>query len=260
MKFIIKTVLVSTILLFSINSINAQVVTKGNTNSWFLLLNRFNLSEKFAVTNELHERTGSFLSDQATFIFRPSIDYSLNKNTEFSIGYSYVRSWPYTPYSLKTPINEHNIWEQALLKFTSGKVQMLNRIRFEHRFIDKVVSRPVAGGMEYYTDGTNFTNRFRFRFNLSFDIVKINNGKNAIFVNAFDELWINQSDNLMPTSFGRNWIYTGLGYKFNSNFNIQLAHMHQYDKVGNNNFVSSSIIQLTVFKGFNFYKQDPTNN
>ncbi len=239
------------LLITAINPLFAQTVAQGNTNTWFLLLNRFYLSDKFTVTNELHERTGDLFKDQATVIVRPSLDYALNDNVEFSVGYSYVRSWPYTPYSLQIPVNEHNIWEQALLSFKTDKVTIQNRIRFEHRFIDKVLLNSTTN--QYETNGTNYRNRFRFRFVLAFDLFKVNKGKHTIFFNSFDEAWINQSNNLMPSSFARNWIYTGLGYKFSKDFNIQLAHMHQYDRVGNNTFISSSIIQLSVFKNFKLY-------
>ncbi len=252
MRFI-AGILTLTILISCASTINAQTVTKGDVNSWFLLLNRFYLSEKFTLTNEIHERTGSFLSNQGTFILRPSIDYTLNDNVELSAGYSFVRSWPYAPYALPIARNEHNVWEQAMLKSHIGKVTIQHRFRFEHRWVDDIKSVNSITGPEYYLDGSTFANRFRYRFILSFDILKINNGRNSIFFNGFDELWINQSDNLMPNSFARNWIYTGLGYKFNKDFNIQLAHMHQYDAAGANNFISSSIIQLSVFKNFALY-------
>lgn len=248
-----KLLLALTTLILLTQNLYAQNITNGNVNSWFLLLNRFYLSDNWTVTNELHERTGSFLEDQATFIFRPSLDYSLNDNTEFSVGYSYVRSWPYQPYSLPIPINESNIWEQVLLKFKTGNVDIQNRIRFEHRFIDKIVVRNPTTAPVYDIGSTTFSNRFRFRFVVAFDLLQLPNG-HSIFFNGFDEAWINQSDNLMPTSFARNWIYTGLGYKFNKDFNIQLAHMHQYDKVGANDYISSSIIQLSLFKNFRLYR------
>jgi len=232
---------------------NAQTVTKGDVNTWFLLLNRFSLSDKFAITNEIHERTGSFMSNQGSFILRPSIDYALNDNVELSAGYSYVRSWPYAPYTQPIARNEHNIWEQAMLKSNVGKVTIQHRFRFEHRWVDNIKSVNSATGPDYYIEGSTFSNRFRYRFILGFDLLKINNGKNTIFFNSFDELWINQSDNLMPNSFARNWIYTGLGYKFSPDFNIQLGHMHQYDVAGANSFISSSIIQLSVFKNFALY-------
>lgn len=249
------------IALFSVtlisNNLFAQTnnTTRGNVNSWFLLLNRFYLSEKLTITNELHERTGNFLRDQGTFIFRPSLDYALNDDIEFSVGYSFVRSWPYAPYTQPIPRNEHNIWEQAFIKSKVGKVSIQHRFRFEHRFVDRIVTVPAFIGFDTFTSGSDFSNRFRYRFILSFDIAKINDGKHTIFFNSFDELWINQFDNLMPASFARNWIYTGLGYKFDKDFNIQLGHMHQYDKVGANNYISSSIIQLSLFKNFDLKKK-----
>lgn len=230
----------------------AQTVTKGDVNTWFLVVNRFHLSEKFTVTNEIHERTGSFLSDQGTVIVRPSVDYALNKNVELTAGYSFVRSWPYTPYKQPIARNEHNIWEQAFLKQKVGNVSIQHRFRFEQRFIQHI-DAPTNPSETFKLNGTDYANRFRYRFILSFDILKTNKGKNSIFFNGFDELWINQSNNFMPSSFARNWIYTGLGYKFNKDFNIQLAHMHQYDAAGANNFISSSIIQLSVFKNFTLY-------
>lgn len=247
-KAIIALVFLSAITPFSKLQAQDPDVTQGNLNSWFLLMNRFYLSDKFAISNELHERTGNFFQDQAIFIFRPSVDYRLNHNTELSVGYSYVRSWPYEPYTLPVPINEHNIWEQVLFHFNTGKkVTLQNRIRFEHRFIDNVEKIPLTD--DYIRNGTNFSNRFRFRFVASFDLLHLQNDK-TIFFNSFNEIWINQSDNLMPSSFARNWIYTGLGYRLSKDFNMQLGHMHQYDKVAPNTYISSSIIQLSVFKNF----------
>lgn len=250
MKKIILLVLLTTSTFTSVSF--AQTVTRGNANTWFLLLNRFYLTEKFTITNELHERTGDLFADQSTFIFRPSLDYALNEAVELSVGYSFVRSWPYSPYTQPIPRNEHNIWEQAFIKQRVGNVSIAHRFRIEHRFVDNIKA-PTLPGEDYTTDGSVFSNRFRYRFILSFDIAKFKNGTQALFFNGFDELWINQSNNLLPSSYARNWIYTGLGYRFNKDFNIQLAHMHQYDKVGASNFVSSSIIQLSVFKNFTLY-------
>lgn len=233
---------------------SAQTVNGGNVNTWFLLLNRFYLSDKFTLTNEVHERTGDILSDQATFILRPSVDYALNDNVELSVGYSFVRSWPYAPYSQLIPRNEHNIWEQVMLKSTSGRVSIQHRFRFEHRFVDNIVVRYPNINPLAEIDGTTYSNRFRYRLIVSFDLARFENNQ-SLFFNGFDELWINQANNMMPTSFARNWIYTGLGYKFNKDFNIQLGHMRQQDKTGNNNYISSSIIQLSLFKNFTLYKK-----
>ncbi len=227
--------------------IRSQEVTDGNLNTWFLLLNHFKISDKFTITNELHERTGSFLSDQGQVLIRPSIDLNLNAQTDISLGYTFINMQSYEPYYLPISRNEHNIWEQVLLKFDVGNVQVQNRIRQEHRWVEHIES---TGIDKFEINGTDFQNRFRYRFTVNFDLIKMKRDGQALFFSGFDEIWINQSDNLMPSSMARNWLYLGLGYRFDKSANIQLGFMNQYDKVGDNDFISSAILQLTLVKRF----------
>jgi hypothetical protein len=253
MRMLIKYLLTASLCSTLALPVAANNTTEGNLNTWSLLLNRFYLSDKFTFTNEIHERSGAFLKDQGTFIVRPSIDYALNKDIELSIGYSFVHSTPYEPYTQAISRNEHNIWEQAMLKSKVGNVTVQHRFRFEHRFVQTIKKENLTE--DYYLDGYTYSNRFRYRLIVMFDILKLNDKKHSIFFHGFDELWINQADNMMPTSYARNWIYTGLGYKFNRDFNIQLGHMRQQDKINDNTFISSSIIQLSVFKNFTLYNR-----
>ncbi len=224
----------------------AQEVTDGNLNSWFLLLNRFNLSDKLSITNELHERTGSFLKDQGQLLIRPSLDYHFNPNLEVSFGYSFIRVNPYEPYALPIARNEHNIWEQVLLKFDVGNVHMQNRFRQENRWVNHIDNQQG----EYTIQGNDYANRFRYRFVISFDIIKFGDDAQSIFFNGFDEIWFDQDSKLRPTDFTRNWLYLGLGYKFNNTTNFQTGFMHQYDKTGTNNYISTPIVQFTLQKNF----------
>lgn len=228
------------------NNLKAQEVVKGQTNSWFSLLNRLELNDKWSVSNELHERTGAFLHNQGQFLVRPSIDYHLNKQVEFSLGYTYIHSNPYNPYSLPIERNENNIWEQVLLKNTIGKVKLLHRFRQEHRWVNHIEE---TNG-NYALNGNDFLTRFRYRFITTFDIHKFQKPEHKLFAVAWDEIWISQSDNLAPKDFNRNWLYLGVGYTFNPTTNVQAGLIEQYDKVGANNFISSPIAQFTLVKNF----------
>lgn len=229
----------------------AQTVTDGYTNSWFTLLNRFQVTKKWSVSNELHERTGKFFETQGQFLFRPSIDYHLNNQVEFTLGYTFIHVSPYKPYSSPIAKNENNLWEQVVLKNSIGKVRFLHRFRQENRWIDHISSN----NGEYKINGRDYANRFRYRFVLNVDVLKIKDSKKSIFFAAFDELWFSQNDHLLPTDFSRNWIYLGLGYAFNPTTNIQAGYMHQYDKVGLNSYISTPILQITLVKNFNFLKE-----
>lgn len=239
------------VLFISTASGQAPVTTKGNTSSWFLLLNRFDITKHWSITNELHERTGSFLADQGQFLWRPSVDYSLNKNIEFSVGYSLIHVNPYAPFNQPITTTEHNIWEQVFMRWDIGKVHFANRFRLENRWVPNVVTN--NEGQHYY-DSYNHKNRFRYRFIVSTDLVKTA-PKQALFLMAWDEYWLNMRDKtIVPESFTRNWAYIGLGYRFNPTTNVQLGYMNQIDRVSDGKFVSTPIIQATFVKNFSFIK------
>lgn len=238
------TLITLTILLFA-GYARAQDIQEGNLNSWFLLLNRVQLTPKFSITNEFHERTGSFLHDQGQLLVRPSIDYQLNESIEFSVGYSFIRVWPYAPYNPPVIRNENNVWEQVTLKNDVGNVHFHHRLRQENRWMNRVVTE---NGMTTI-QGNDYGNRFRYRLGLTFDLVKFSNVDQALFFSGFNEFWFTQDAQLRPVDFARNWLYLGLGYRFDPTSNIQLGYMNQYDKVASG-FISSPIVQLTLSKSF----------
>lgn len=230
--------------------VNAQEIVRGNCNIWLLNINRIQFSEKCSFTNEIHERTSNLLSEQAQFLVRPSLDFHWNKNTETSSGYSYIHVWPYLPYTLPIQKTENNIWEQVLLKQEIGKVKIQYRFRQEHRWFDHI---EFLNG-EYRKNGIDFSNRFRMRFILTYDIYHFKNKNKCLFLNLWDELWFNQDTHLRPDDFARNWMYAGLGIKFNSKTNLQMAYLNQLDKINSIKFIQSNIIQLTFQRNFLFEK------
>ncbi|UOX35586.1 DUF2490 domain-containing protein [Flavobacterium sediminilitoris] len=224
-----------------------EIIHHDDVNTWFTILNRLSLNSKWSVSNELHERTGAFLDEHGTFLWRPSVDYHLNKNIEFSVGYSYINNKPNDPNpSPKIGAIENNMWEQVLLKHDIGKVFFQHRLRQEHRWFDKV---GVDAERSYYKTGTDYANRFRYRITISTPIKTFENGK-ELFFNGFDELWLPQTDGLALKSLSRNWLYLGFGYKFNSKTNLQIGYMNQWDAIGNNIYISTPILQTTFVRNF----------
>lgn len=239
--------LVVSLLLITISISAQETIIHDDTNTWFTMLNRLTINSKWSVSNEIHERTGAFLSEQGTFLLRPSVDYHLNNNVEFSVGYSYINNKPNDPNpSPKIGIIENNMWEQVLLKNDIGKVHFQHRLRQENRWFDKV-GQNLDG--TYTKTGTNYANRFRYRLTVNTDVKKFENGK-SLFFQAFDEVWIPQTDKLAPKSLSRNWLYLGLGYKFNPKSNIQLGYMNQWDVSGTNSYISTPILQTTFVRNF----------
>ena len=232
-----------------VSSIRAysQQTLEAPTNSWFLLLNRAKLSKHWLVTNEIHQRNQWFFQGKGQFLWRPSLDYRLNDQVEFSLGYSYISTHTAAPYPIPIATKENNIWQQVNLKFDVGKVHFQNRFRQENRWFDHVDDENGT----WVIHGDDYANRFRYRLTGTFDVLSLQNGKHALFLNLFDEIWFNQDNRLRPISFARNWAYVGLGYRLDSKTNFQTGYMHQWDQV-KGQYIKMDIVQFTISKSFDF--------
>lgn len=249
MKNTLKNSALAVILFIGFQQCKAQIETilRDDTNTWFTALNRLNINNNWSVSHEIHERLGSFMNQQGTFLWRPSIDYHVNKNLELSFGYSYVNNKPNDPNpNPKIGVVEHNIWEQALLKHDVENVHFQHRFRQENRWFDSVGQ---SDNGSYAKTGIDYANRFRYRLTVNTAIKKLSHG-NEVFFQGFNEIWVSQTDHLAPKAFSRNWLYLGLGYKFSSKSNLQLGYMNQWDVLGTTTYVSTPIIQTTWVQNF----------
>lgn len=227
----------------------SQNFIHGNQNIWFLNINRIQFNEKWSFTNEIHERTGNWFREQGQFLLRPSLDYHMNKNLEFSLGYSFIHVWPYAPYLFPLEKSENNIWQQFLFKMDAGKWKVQNRLRQENRWLDHFI---LENG-EYLKSGFDYANRFRYRFIATRDFPMKQNEK-KYFINFWDEIWLNQDKHLRPIDFTRNWFYLGIGFRFSDKMNIQLGYLNQIDKINSTSFIQSDVIQITLQKNWTLGK------
>ena len=238
------------VLLVWAGGVSAQQTDYTATNTWFTMLNTVKFTPKWSFSLETHERLGAFFKDQGQFLLRPSVDFAVNPNVVFSVGYTYINVQPYPPSTLPIRKVEKNLWEQVLLKYSVGKFDFQNRLREENRWVDHIDFTDSV----YTAKGTDYANRMRFRWTVKRDIVGFKNG-HKLFFQGFDEIWIAQDKNLMPVNFARNWMYLGLGYGFSKNLNIQVGYMNQFDRVGNNSYISTPILQTTLVANFDLIKK-----
>lgn len=216
-----------------------RVIDK-NFNTWWTNVNRYNLSEQWYLSSEVHVRRTDGLERWQQFLFRPAINYILDQHVHMTAGYTYIMSYPYgdQPIAIKTP--ENNFWEEITLRHSSGKVSFIHRYRLEHRFIGKTVEN---GEGKRRIEGTEFAQRFRYRFTGNFPIAF----EGRFFGAWFDEVWINLGDDLMPLSFNQNWLYGGVGYKVSERGRLQLGYMHQLIRKSDGiHYESNPTIQFTA--------------
>ncbi len=234
---------------------HAPTTETGNFNNWLFLHPQVKLNSHWGLAGEIHVRRDDWVKNWRTLLIRPYIDYAFNPKVDIAGGYSYVRDWGVAPNFNPGPSNEHNIWEQVTLHHQLHKLEFSHRYRLEHRFSD----RWQAEAEDMVKDGMDFANRFRYRMILKFLLVTTKK-EQELYAHIFDEIWIDQYDYLLFKKLSRNWLYLGLGYKFNPKFSVELAYMNQLD--WGTNTIETHLLQLSVGYHLDLGKKHshPTDN
>ena len=207
--------------------------TNEEYSSWNSVILDYQISEKFFIKNEIHLRRTHFLRDWQQFLIRPSLHYKFNKDTRFTLGYTFVKNYRNT-----VTFNENNIWEQFALTHSSFNSKFNHHFRFEQRFIQQIINTNSI-------NGTKFAMRFRYRFTWIIPLFKLTESKKITFT-FFDEIWLNTQKGIVPRSLNQNWFYMGLGYPILKNVSVAMGYMSVYSPILNNYFTNNNIMQTTL--------------
>ncbi|MEZ4937005.1 MAG: DUF2490 domain-containing protein [Crocinitomicaceae bacterium] len=192
---------------------------------WLASNIRMKIGMHWSVSNEIHIRRTHFLKHWEQFIVRPSVRYQLSEQLNFSLGYSYIRTYPFSENMKPFPIQENNIWEQILIQHKIERVQFKHRIRFEQRFTEHFDEDSLH---QFTRDGVNFSNRIRYRIILKVPFAK------QFFFKTFDEIMIRMNSKFQNMTYDRNWVYAGFGWSFSKQSSLNLGYLFQFIKVNPN--------------------------
>ena len=206
-------------------TISAQ---KNNVGSWLIYFGNQKINNKWNWHNELQCRNFNFLGDVNQLIVRTGIGYNLTENNNnILLGYGFINSQKYISNSNeKVGTNEHRIYQQFITKQSFTKVFLQHRYRIEERFLPK-----------------DFQMRFRYFLGINIPINKPKIEKNAFYLSAYNEIFINAQQNI----FDRNRLYGAIGYVFNKNIKMEGGYMAQTVATSNSNQ-----FQIVVFNNIPF--------
>jgi long-subunit fatty acid transport protein len=193
-----------------------------NPSVWTLHNGRYDLNERFYLHSEVHFRFTDGLATFQQFLFRPQLSFIQNDHLIFSAGYTYIHNYPYGEISIPDDAAENNLWEEAIINHAIKRLHFSHRLRLEHRWADRLVQKD--GGWE--KDGTQFSNRFRYRLTLQFPL----NDRWTLI--AYDEFFTPVSFEDFEFNINQNWLFVGAKYQLNPAWSIQSGYQQQYLSYG----------------------------
>jgi Protein of unknown function (DUF2490) len=195
---------------------NVSFSQKSDTGNWLIYFGNQKINEKWNWHNEVQYRNYNFIGDTNQLLLRTGIGYNLTENNDnLLLGYGFINTQRYISNSnQKADLNEHRIYQQFITKHKAERVVFQHRFRIEERFI-----------------ADDFQMRFRYFLGINIPINKKILEKNAIYLSAYNETFINAEKPI----FDRNRLYGALGFVINKDFKVEAGFMAQTLENSNRN-------------------------
>jgi hypothetical protein len=216
---------------------NAQSQTKPKevntqSQSWFSINSTTRLSKHWGFIADAHMRRNNFVADPSFYFLRTAINYWATDNVTIAAGYGKMWLAP-TTVGWKKFAQEDRLYLQLQSICKIGKIGLLQRLRMEERWQQKMVNDSFSGNYKFTT---------RFRYLLSTTIPVFKNKKYPSLV-VSDELAIQFGKEVIYNTFEQNRLFFGIRQNISKTLSYDVGYMqvlqqkasgYQYDK--NNTF------------------------
>jgi hypothetical protein len=187
--------------------------TANNTNLWLNYVGDHPLfGSRWGVHLEVQNRLSDWGDDWQQLLVRPGINYRWSDQLSASVGWAFVRTYPYGDLPVAEAFDEHRIWEQVLFKHTWLDLEWQHRLRLEQRWIEE-------------NSGTNWRGENRIRYLLRTTIPVTQDKK--VYVVLWDELFFNFGGNVDANEFDQNRAFIGIGWKLSDSLRLEAGFMEQ---------------------------------
>ena len=209
--------------------------------SWNTLNVQKELNARWFVNSEFNLRRTNFQSDWQQFIIRPMIHYKFEQNADFAIGYSFIKNYAFAPFSAPIDVIENNVFQQLTFTHRLAVFSLKHRLRLEERFIAKTIQDEEGN---YVTQGTNYKNRFRYRFQISIPVSQ-KQAARPLYLVVYDEVFFNLEKQLRPQKLEQNWIFIGVSFRANDHISVRTGY-HDIHVMKENLHIHNEIWETTL--------------
>jgi hypothetical protein len=213
---------------------------------WLASFNTFSLNKSWSIHLDVQLRSTDEFSQVQTILFRPGLNYHLNKKQVLTAGYAYIPN-RYVSVADNGLLAEHRIWQQFIQIQPVKKLSIQHRFRFEERFIPK----PAVDNNGLYADDYAFATRFRYFVRSVIPLTKQTEAfEKGVFTAVQNEVFLNTTNQkaVNGKTFDQNRLYIALGYRLVKQFDIEAGYMWQFverkEGLGTTN---NNIAQLALY-------------
>ena len=202
------------------NRLTAQTKSVNvQSQSWFSVNSTLRISPKWSVIADFHTRRTNFMADNSFYFARTGIQYTIDKNLNVTAGYGHFWAYPTTK-DWHTIAHENRIYQQVQYSSKWRNISMLQRLRNEQRWQQKMVN-------DQYSGKLRFTDRVRYL--LSFTIPVFKNKKLPALALA-DELCLQSGKEIVYNTFDQNRFFIGIREQLRPDLSFDIGYMRVYQQ------------------------------
>ncbi len=209
---IIQLLLCINIQTFSQKTINHQ------TQSWMSINTTIRIADKWGIIMDLHERRNHLFADNSFHFVRTGFQYWIKENVTMSLAYGHLWLAPNVA-GWQAWSNENRIHEQIQMTTMVGVSNMIQRLRLEQRWQQKIVADNYAG--------IKFTNRIRYLINFSIPISKFPHYPSIIIS---DEMCMQFGKEIVYNTFDQNRFFIGGKQQLSKHISFDIGYMLVYQQ------------------------------
>ena len=173
---------------------------------------------------DMQVRSDEQMQQTKTWLFRPGIQYQLNKQNLITVGYAYILGLKKEP-GIKAQLPEHRLWQQWMLMHPLGRFSLQHRLRFEERFIGAIRYQEGAG----IPTTPIFSTRLRYFNRMILPLSGIRPFEKGIFGALQNEVFlhITGKNDLTGKTMDQNRFYLAMGYRANRTWDAEFGYIRR---------------------------------
>lgn len=234
------------LLLLTVLSIStfSKLVAQSQFSGWVASFNTIKIGDKTSLHTDVQLRSTDEWKKAQTFLFRPGINFHLNKKIILSAGYAYISNRRVVS-NVTGYLPEHRIWEQLMINHKIKNTSVTHRFRIEQRFLPRVIVQ----SNQLETDGFVMAGRFRYFIRNILPFKKEPSFRKGFFAALQNEVFVNigNKNNVNSEFFDQNRLYIAAGYRLNSKTDLEIGYMNQYVNGSGSQKTRNHILQLAGY-------------
>lgn len=230
------------VILFVPVASKAQHKTEYTNMLWAGYYNTLQFNKNWSLVSDAQLRKRDWTEKWSQLLVRSGLSYTFNDHVAVTGGFAFFKNAQYVEKQLFLK-NEWRPWQEFSYQAKINKINFIQRLRTEQRFLQQVVNNKKSKNYEYIF-------RLRYRFDWQFPL-KENNLKlligNEVLVNPF---FINSS-----RFFDQNRTFAGLQFKLLSNTSLQCQYLKIFQWRSNTSVLEDqNVFRINIYQQFNFEK------